>query len=285
MSESPFIVEVTTENFYQLLATSQQIPVLVDFWAEWCQPCKILMPVLAQLAEEYHGKFLLAKLNTEEQQELAGQFGIRSIPTVKLFRDGQPVDEFLGALPEAEIRRFLDQHIPRESDTLVARARQQLLAGDGAGALQQLTEARQSDPDNPRVPSMLAQAQAALGDVQAALATLDELPLEEQHKPEIASLRSKLYFEGLVADAPAVAELERRLADDDADSEARFLLAIRNIVDQEHERAMQALLRMLQQDRQFGDDAARKALLKLFELLGDDPLVTRYRARLASLLH
>lgn len=285
MSDSPFVIEVTTENFHQILATSQQVPVLVDFWAEWCQPCKLLMPVLAKLAEEYHGKFLLAKLNTEEQQELASHFGIRSIPTVKLFRDGQPVDEFLGALPEAQIRRFLDKHIARESDAAVAQAKETLLAGDGTGALELLTAARQSDPDNPRVTLMLAQAQAALGNVQTALDTLEDLPPDEQRKDEVARLRSQLYFEDLVANAPSAATLRSRLAKSDADSEARFQLAVRNIVDQEHEQAMQALLQLMQQDRHYGDDAAHKALVRLFELLGDDPLVSRYRARLASLLH
>ena len=125
MPESPYIVEVTAENYQEVVIQgSLQAPVLVDFWADWCQPCKILLPMLAKLVDEYQGKFILAKINTEQQQELAAQFGIRSIPTVKLFMQGQPVDEFSGALPEEQIRQFLDQHIPRESDKAVAQAQQ-----------------------------------------------------------------------------------------------------------------------------------------------------------------
>ncbi|WP_295471797.1 thioredoxin, partial [Thiolapillus sp.] len=105
MSTSPYIIEITKDNYQtDVIERSAQVPVLVDFWAPWCQPCKILMPVLANLAEQYGEKFILAKINTEEEQELAAQFAIRSIPTVKLFVNGQPVDEFAGALPEADIR-------------------------------------------------------------------------------------------------------------------------------------------------------------------------------------
>ena len=131
MSESPFIIDLTLENFEQVvLRDSQQTPVLIDFWASWCQPCQILMPLLSKLAEEYQGKFILAKLNTEEQQEIAAQFGIRSIPTVKLFKDGAQVDEFAGALPENDIRTFLDKHIPRETNSVLAQAEHMMAMGN-----------------------------------------------------------------------------------------------------------------------------------------------------------
>ena len=119
MADAPFTVEVTRDNYAQLMQASFEVPVLMDFWADWCQPCHMLMPVLARLAEEYQGKFLLAKLNTEQEQEIAAQFGIRSIPTCKLFVDGQPVDEFMGALPEQGVRQFLDKHITREPNPAV----------------------------------------------------------------------------------------------------------------------------------------------------------------------
>jgi putative thioredoxin len=285
MAESPFIVEVTRENYPQVMEASFQVPVLVDFWASWCQPCQVLMPVLARLAEEYQGRFLLGKVNTEEQPEIAGQFGIRSIPTVKLFRDGQPVDEFLGALPEKAVRAFLDRHVARESDAVVDKARQSLADGDADGAIALLTEARDTDPDNPRVTLVLAQAQAASGDVAAAEATLDSLPVDEQGQPEAAALRSQLFFEGQLAGAPDAVELEARLAADPDDHEARFQLALRKVLDRDYEAAVELLLALMQKDRGFGDDAGRRGLLKVFELLGDDPRVGAYRRRMAGLLH
>lgn len=284
-ADSPFIIDVTSDNYGQLMEASFKVPVLLDFWAGWCQPCLMLMPVLARLAEDYQGKFLLGKLNTEEEQEIAAQFGIRSIPTVKLFRDGQVVDEFMGALPEQEIRRFLDRHVARESDATVEQARECLLAGNADDAIALLTEAREADPDNPRVTLTLAQAQAAAGDVGAAEITLDGLPADEKEKPEVAELRSRLFFEGQVAGAPAATELEATLAADPANCEALHQLALRKVVDRDYETAMDLLLELMQKDRSYGDDAGRQGLLKVFELLGDDPRVNQYRRRMATLLY
>jgi putative thioredoxin len=285
MADSPYIIDVTRENYAQVMEASFEVPVLIDFWASWCQPCQALMPVLAKLADEYQGGFVLGKLNTEEQQEIAAQFGIRSIPNVKLFRNGQPVDEFMGALPERAVREFLDRHVARESDVTVQQAREKLAGGDADAAIALLTRARADDPDNPRVALALAGAQAAAGDVAAAEATLDGLPVNEQAKPEVAALRSHLYFEGQVAGAPAAGELEARLADGRDDSEARFQLALRKVVEQDYDTAMELLLELMKRDRSFGDDAGRNTLLKVFELLGDDPRVSQYRRRMTSLLY
>ena len=285
MADSSYIIDVTRENYPQLMEASFKVPVLIDFWASWCQPCQVLMPILAKLAEEYQGKFLLGKLNTEEEQEIAAHFGIRSIPNVKLFRDGQPVDEFLGALPEKAVREFIDRHVGRESDQQVAKALEQLASGNAAGAIVLLDEARAGDPDNPRITLALAQAQAAAGETEAAEATLDSLPADQRDAPEVNALRSHLYFEGQVAAAPAASELEARLESDPADSEARFLLALRRVVERDYDAAMGLLLQLMQKDRAYGDDAGRLGLLKVFELLGDDPRVGQYRRRMASLLH
>jgi putative thioredoxin len=285
MADSPFIIEVTRENFQRVMEASFKVPVLLDFWASWCQPCLMLTPVLTKLAEEYQGKFLLGKLNTEQEQEIAARFGIRSIPDVKLFRDGQPVDEFLGALPERAVRQFLDRHVARESDAQLAQALERLAAGDADGAIALLDQARKADPDNPRVALTLARAQAATGDIAAAETTLDGLPADEQQRPEVASLRSRLFFEGQVSGAPTTSELQARLEADPGDHEARYRLALRSVLDEDYETAMELLLELMQNARGFGDDAGRRGLLKVFELLGDDPRVHQYRRRMASLLH
>jgi putative thioredoxin len=285
MADSPFIIDVTRENYAQLMEASFKVPVLIDFWASWCQPCQALTPILVKLAESYEGKFLLGKLNTEDEQEIAAQFGIRSIPTVKLFRDGQPVDEFMGALPERSVREFLDRHVARESDTQVAAARESLRAGNPGKAITILQEALGSDPDNPRITLALAEAQASAGDVAAAEATLGGLPPEVREQPEVTALQSRLYFAARVAEAPDTPELEARVADNPQDREALLQLAFRKVVDQEYEAALELLLRLMQSDRQFDDDAGRSGLLKVFEVLGDDPLVSRYRSRMANLLY
>ncbi len=286
MADSPFIFDIDESNYQQVvLQGSHQVPVLVDFWASWCQPCQMLMPLLARLVDEYQGRFLLAKLNTEEQQAIAAQFGIRSIPTVKLFKDGAPVDEFMGALPEADIRAFLDRHLPRESDGAVVQAEERLMAGDSDGALELLGRARAADPTNPRVATAIAQVQAASGDPDAAEQTLAELPPDEQQDPEIVRLRGQLFFNRVAASAGPPEMVRQRLASSPDDSEARYQMAAHQVTANDVEGAVDNLLQLMQRDRKFGDDAARLALLRLFDLLGDDPAITRHRARMFALLH
>lgn len=285
MADSPFIIDVTRNNFAQVMETSSEVPVLLDFWASWCQPCRVLMPILAKLAEEYEGRFVLGKLNTEDEQEIAARFRIRSIPNVKLFRDGQVVDEFMGALPESAIRKFLDRHVARKSDAAVERARARMLDGDADGAIILLQEARESDRDNPRITLALAEAQSATGDIEGAEATLESLPADMQDVPEVSNLRSRLFFEGQLAGAAVATELEARLAADPGDREALYKLGLRKAVEADYDRAVELLLQLMRTDRTFGDDAARRGLLNVFKLLGDDPRVSRYRSRMASLLH
>ena len=286
MSESPYIAEITADNYQQIVIEgSMQVPVLVDFWAEWCQPCKTLMPMLAKLADEYQGKFILAKIDTEQHQELAAQFGIRSIPTVKLFKNGQPVDEFSGALPEEQVRQFLDQHIPRESDRVVAQAQQQLLQGDPDAALALLAQAQAEDPANHNISVALAQTFAAIGDTESAETVLRKLPEEIQQREDVIQLLRQLHFDSLSRGIPEQAVLEQRLGADENDSEARFQLATHMINKQQYEAALELLLVLMRKDRQYEDDAARKAMLEIFELLGDDPLVSRYRSKMMSLIY
>ncbi len=291
MADSPHVVNVTAADFQRVVIDGSRQrpvivdPVLVDFWAEWCGPCRALTPVLVKLADDYHGKFLLAKVNTEQEQQLAQQFGIRSIPAVKLFRNGQVVDEFTGALGEREIRNFLEPHIPRESDKLAAQGHQYLMQGDVERAMQLLEAARQMDPENPRVILACAQAQATIGDTAGAEETLKALPPDEAAKPEVVAFRAQLHFDVVSLQAPPPEDLERRLAANAGDSEARYQLAAHQVMAGQFEGALENLLTLMRKDRKHGDDAARKGLLMVFDILGSDPLVTRYRSRMFNLLH
>ena len=287
MADSPYIVTLTAANFDSVVIDgSFDRPVLVDFWADWCAPCRMLMPILAKLVEEYGGKFILAKLNTEEEQALAAQFGIRSLPTVQLFKEGRPVDQFMGALPETQIREFLDRHIARASDGLLAQAQGLMAAGDLDRARGLIQRARKEDPANPRTSLVEVQLTAAQGDVAEAQAQLERLPIELAHDPEVAALRGQLQFAAALAGAPEAAILRARLESDPNDSEARYQLAAQRVVAGDYEAALGLLLELMKRDRAYGDDAGRKGMLAVYDLLGGaGDLVTRYRARMMNALY
>ena len=286
MSDSPYVIEVTAENFQAVILEGSMVqPVLVDFWAEWCQPCKTLMPMLAKLADEYQGAFLLAKINTEQQQELAGQFQIRSIPACKLFVNGQMADEFTGALPEEQIRAFLDKHIPHESDNLVEQAQQLLLQGNADAAADLIGQALKEDPSNSRAIIAFAQLKASIGESDAAQQALDSLPEDEQKKPEVAAMRAQIVFDEVTINAPSLDELEKIVAADANNSEARYQLAAQLVMHNQLEAALDQLMILLQKDRSYGDDAARKAMIRVFDILGEHPIATKYRSRMFGLLH
>lgn len=287
MANSPNLVAVTAQNFQEVvLEGSYDRPVLVDFWADWCAPCRALMPILAKLADEFGGRLLVAKLNTEEEQALAAQFGIRSLPTVQLFKDGRPVDQFMGALPEAQVRAFLEPHLPRQSDPTIDAISARLIQGDLVGAQTKLDQARAQDPDNPRLFLAEVQIKAARGDIQGAEAQLDRVPIDLAKDPEVLALRGQLRFANLVATAPPAAELAARLAVNPRDSEASYLLAAWQAVNGDLEAALAELLALLKRDRSYGEDAARKAMILIFDLLGGEgPLVSSYRAKMLSALY
>lgn len=287
MADSPYIVTLTAANFESVVIDgSFDRPVVVDFWADWCAPCRMLMPILAKLADEYRGRFILAKLNTEEEGSLAAQFGIRSLPTVQLFRDGRPVDQFMGALPESEVREFIERHLPRASDGLLAQAQGMLAAGDFKRARDLIERARTEDSENPRVALAEVQLAAAQGQTQEAQAAIERLPLELANDPEVVALRGQLQFAAALAGAPAASELEQRLAADPKDSEARYQLASHRVMQGDYESALDLLLELVRRDRAYGDDAARKGMVAIFELLGGSgDLVSRYRPRMMNALY
>ncbi|MBK5930138.1 thioredoxin, partial [Halochromatium salexigens] len=188
MIDSAHIAAVTTADFERVVIQgSFERPVLVDFWADWCAPCRQLMPILSRLAEAFDGQFLLAKVDTEAEQALAAQAGIRSLPTVQLFKEGQVVDQFMGALPEGQIREFLSRHLSRASDRLLDQARQSMAAGDLSEAAALIERAQHEDPDNRQVFVAQVQLKAAEGDAEGALALLERTPLELANDAELAA--------------------------------------------------------------------------------------------------
>jgi putative thioredoxin len=287
MSDSPFIHNVTAENFQSLvIENSFKQPVLVDFWADWCNPCQALIPVLTQLAEEYQGAFILAKVNSDEQGELAAQAGVRSLPTVKLFINGQIVNEFMGALPESEVRKFLDPYIQTESDQVINEAMAAFQQGREQDALEMLNKALADDPKNAKLKVNIARLVANQGDHDSAMALLDSLTDEEADQPEARELKAQLKLAAQVKEAGDPAELEQRLQENPDDLEA--LLKMSNVKSAmgDYEAAMGLLLSVMQKDNSFNDGAARKGLLDLFEMLGgDNPLTKAYRRKMFTLLH
>lgn len=287
MTDSAHIAAVTATDFEQIVIQgSFERPVLVDFWADWCAPCRQMMPILSRLAEEFKGQFFLAKVDTEAEQALAAQFGIRSLPTVQLFKNGQAVDQFMGALPEGQIREFLSRHISRASDQLLDQARQAMADGDLNAASALIERAKQDDPDNSRVFIAQVQLKAVEGDAAGALELLEHTPLDLAADPELAAIRGRLAFSAAVADAPAAEALQTTLKANPGDNDARYQLAAHQVLAGDNEAALENLLTLLKRDRQYGDDAARKGMVAIFDLLGGSgELVSRYRAKMLSSLY
>lgn len=279
--------DVTEENFAsQVIEASHQQPVLVDFWATWCGPCQSLMPILEQLAQSYQGKFLLAKVEIDSQQGLASQFGVRSVPTVKLVKDGQIVDEFTGALPEGQIRSFLDKHIAKESDQLMQQALVLYQQGDTETALAQMGQILQADPDNLNNKIIYTNILLREQHIDEAKKWLATLPAEAKDNPQVQAMLAQLEFIHIVENAPDMASLQQQLANDPDNTEARYQLSAHAILQGQFEIAFEQLLEVVKRDRQYQDDAGRKALLKLFDLLGDQhELVGSYRRKLAMALN
>ena len=287
MGESPYIHNVGMQNFQNLvLEKSINKPVLVDFWADWCQPCQTIMPMLAKLAEEYAGKFELAKVNADEEQELAAHFGIKSLPTMKLFYQGQIVDERMGAVPESDIRAMIDKHIVSESDQMVQAAMMAYQQGNTGQALEVLNNALAKDPDNAELKVTIAQMVYGEGDTESALRLLDSLDSEGAKLDTAIKLRAEINLTAQLADLPDLGEIEQRLAQNPGDLEA-LLQKSRHLTAQgDYDNAMECLLTIMRTDRGFEDDIGRTSLLELFDVLGGEhPSVQKYRRKLFNLLH
>ena len=290
MSDSPYIFDISgAPDFDQrVIEASFNTPVLVDFWADWCAPCKALMPVLAQITEGYRGSLLLAKVNCDIEQEVVMRFGVRSLPTVVLFKDGQPVDGFAGAQPESAIRAMLQPHVaepaPEVEDPLDI-ARELFDAGQTSEAETLLKQVLGDDNESAEALILYARCLAERGEAKDAAAVLDAVKGDE-HKQAIASARAQLTFLEQAGTLPDAAELKSRVAQDPNDDEACYQLAVQQLSRQQYDAALEGLLKLFVRNRTYADGLPHKTLLQVFDLLGSDhPLVTQYRRKLYQALY
>lgn len=280
------VFDADTTNFEaEVLQASLTTPVLVDFWATWCGPCKTLGPMLEKLAAEYNGAFRLAKVDVDKNQELAAMFGIRSIPTVMLVKDGQLLDGFAGALPEGELREFLSRHVqPLDGEEPAADEAVEPAAEDPAEAINRLQQEIAADPERPELRLDLALALMRGGQAQAAEAELNALPANLATDARAVRLRSQLDLARALDGAPPLAELRQRVQADATDWGARDLLGVRLLLEDDAAAGLDQFLAILEKARDWNEQQAKKRLLAAFATLDDAELVGRYRRRMASLL-
>ncbi len=273
MSEATYVFEVNQHNFASVVEASQQVPVLLDFWADWCQPCQTLTPLLTKLAQEYRGRFVLAKINADAEQGLAAHFRVRSLPTVLVIWQGQLVEQLVGLQPESTYRQIIDRLNASPGDQ--AREQIEMLweQGHQQEAVQLLREALKQE-ESVELKVLLADKLLQLDQSAEARTLLENLPAEERERQPASGLLARLQFADMTQDAPDRAALEKIVQADPANSAARRQLAARWVLADNYEAALEQFMEILRRDPKFEDD-----------LGNEHPLVMTYRRRMFSLLH
>jgi putative thioredoxin len=283
---SEWTVDVTEQDFESaVVERSHSVPIVIDFWAPWCGPCRALGPVLEKIADEQEGKFILAKINVDENPALAQAFGIQSIPAVKAVRNGALAGEFLGAQPEANVRRFIDQLLPSETDGLAQEAQRLEQAGKTQGAESLYRAALSKETNHPLALLGLARILAQRGEEADALTLLGRVPLTAPESALAQQLTAQLRLKQSGANAEDEQQYRDRLTANPRDHDARFELSQVLAASGRYEEALTELLEIVKKDRQFRDDGARKAIWEIFDVVGQrSELAEHYRSELAKVL-
>jgi putative thioredoxin len=288
---SDLIKETDTRRFVaDVIEASRRQPVIVDFWAPWCGPCKQLTPLLEKLVRQANGKVKLVKVNIDENQQLAAQMRIQSIPAVFAFVDGQPVDGFMGALPESQLKQFIDRldgqgSVAEELDEVVAEGRAALTAKEYAKAAQIFAQVLQVDREHPGALAGLAKAQIESGDLARAKATLALIPPARANDPEILSAKAALELAETPVDQGGINDHMRAIEAEPDNHQARFDLAMALNAAGRRAEALDHLAQIVKRQRDWNDEAARKQLVKFFEAWGPkDELTIQGRRKLSSIL-
>lgn len=278
------IVHMTPENFQQIvLEESQKRLVMIDFWADWCEPCKTLMPILEKIASEYPEDLLLAKVDCEEQQQISMQFGVRNLPTVILVKDGQPVDGFAGAQPEGEIRTLLEKHLPNKEDGQLAQAGALIAEGKYEEAFPLLSSAYESAPERTDIKFALIDTFIELGRLPQARELLESVMMVDQDAT-YQMLVGKLELAEKASQSPEILALEQAVDNDPQDLQLKVDLAVQYQQNNRQEEALSLLLKVLQKDLNFGE--AKKLMLDTINALPEgDSLAGKFRRKLYSLLY
>ena len=284
---SSFAFDVDAGNFQQIvLEGSKRTPVVMDFWAEWCGPCKILKPILEKLAEEYQGKFILAKINADHNQDLAAQFGVRGIPSVKAVYNGELLEEFSGAIPESAVREFLARIIPSPAEELRVAAGLARAEGDSERALQLLAEASKLDMANEQVRLDAADILLSMNQLEEAKRLLDSLSPNTRMDENARQIIAKLSFALGGQQVGDETGLRKKIAAAPDDMETRMQLANLLVAAGRYQEGLDELLDMVRRNRAWNDDTPRKTILAVFNMLGGQgELVSVYRRKLASALN